>query len=106
MEGSVGKNDFFPSPSLAREESGDNSSGEWLTGSELSRMLEELCHSKAEEFTFFGYENIKGQDIWACVSQRYKKGMPPLHQVVNDILSLKINDYMNWAMVQAYKGSS
>lgn len=50
-----------------------------------------------------GYE-VEAADIWKCVSSQYKKEMPPLHQVVNDILSLKITKYMNWAMVEAYKG--
>lgn len=70
---------------------------------ELSAMIEELCHSKAEEFKLLDYE-VAGEDIWKCVSSKYKKEMPPLYQIVNDILSLKVNKYMNWAMMEAYKG--
>lgn len=75
---------------------------EELEETELSAMIEELCHSKAREFKLLGYE-IAGEDIWKCVSSKYKKEMPPLYQIVNDILSLKITKYMNWAMVEAYK---
>lgn len=66
-------------------------------------MIEELCHSKAKEFKLLGYD-VEGADVWKCVSSKYKKGTPPLHQIVNDILSLRINVYMNWAMMEVYKG--
>lgn len=65
-------------------------------------MIEELCRSKAKEFRMLGYE-VEGEDIWKCVSSRYKKELPPLYQLVNDILSLKSNKYMNWAMMEMYK---
>lgn len=78
-----------------------------LTEEQLNKVVEELCISKAEEFTMLGYENVTGKDIWECISDRYKKGMPLLHQVVNDILSLKTTQYMNWmTMTVVYKGAS
>lgn len=70
---------------------------------ELSVMIEELCYSKAEEFMTMGYENVTGQDIWLCVSSTYKGDLPALHQIVNDILGLKINKYMNWLLIKTYK---
>lgn len=73
-----------------------------LDQQELSAMIEELCYSKANEFRLLGYE-VEGADIWKCVSNAYKKEMPPLYQIVNDILSLKITKYMNWAMMEIYK---
>ncbi|QQE73257.1 hypothetical protein KDJ56_15215 [Brevibacillus composti] len=63
-----------------------------------------LCQSKAEEFEILGYENVGPQDIWDCVTSGYKT-VPPLHQLVNDILSLKPNKYMNYLMLQMYKNS-
>ena len=76
-----------------------------LTDEQLNHVVEQLCNSKAEEFVLLGYENVTGQDIWECVSDKYKKGFPPLHQVVNDILSLKTTQYMNWmTMNVVYKG--
>lgn len=70
---------------------------------ELTKMIEELCYSKAQEFHLLGYQ-VDAADIWSCVSSSYKKELPPLYQIVNDILSLKITKYMNWAMLEAYKG--
>ncbi|CAI8973365.1 ComN-like post-transcriptional regulator [Brevibacillus sp. IT-7CA2] len=63
-----------------------------------------LCVSKAEEFALLGYDNVAAEDIWECVTNGYKV-MPPIHQLVNDILSLKTNKYMNYLMIQMYKNS-
>lgn len=76
-----------------------------LPEEELKKVIAELCQSKAEEFLLLGYENITGEDIWQCVSNKYNKGLPRLHRVVNDILSLKTTEYMNWlTMNVVYKG--
>ncbi len=64
-----------------------------------------LCESKAEEFALLGYDNVTATDIWKCVSAAYKE-LPPKHQLVNDILSLKPTRYMNWLMVNMYKNPS
>ncbi|OUQ86009.1 hypothetical protein B5G50_24080 [Brevibacillus brevis] len=63
-----------------------------------------LCLSKAEEFALLGYDNVAPEDVWECVTNGYK-AMPPIHQLVNDILSLKPNKYMNYLMIQMYKNS-
>nr|WP_248930952.1 post-transcriptional regulator [Paenibacillus hamazuiensis] len=63
-----------------------------------------MCNSKAEEFRMLGYEQVTGRDIWDCVSDKYHKtGMPALHRVVNDILSLKVTQFMNWMTMNIYK---
>ncbi|HEY0827240.1 MAG TPA: post-transcriptional regulator [Bacilli bacterium] len=76
---------------------------EALTEDEMNKWIEELCHSKSEEFRMIGYEHVTGREIWACVSEKYKE-IPPLHRVVNDILSLKVTKLMNWMTMNAYKG--
>jgi hypothetical protein len=76
-----------------------------LSNEELNEVIEQLCHSKAKEFHLIGYEQAKGSEIWQCVSSRYKKEIPNLHVIVNDILSLKVTSFMNWLTMQAYKGS-
>lgn len=71
---------------------------------ELNEMIEELCKSKADEFKMLGYEHVSGRDVWDCIEERYqKKGYPPLHQIVNDILSLKSTQFMNWMTMSIYK---
>ncbi|WP_326054346.1 post-transcriptional regulator [Paenibacillus chitinolyticus] len=79
---------------------------ERLTDRELNEMIEGLCLSKAEEFQMIGYEHVTGEEIWECINDRYKKkGLPPLHQVVNDILSLKPNQFMNYLTLSMYRRS-
>jgi hypothetical protein len=71
---------------------------------ELFQEVLALCESKAEEFAMLGYENITPAEIWKCVSSSYKE-LPAIHQLVNDILSLKITKYMNWLMINMYKNA-
>lgn len=75
------------------------------TEKELGSMIEGLCTSKAQEFRLLGYEHVTGRDVWDCVSDKYvKTGNPALHKIVNDILSLKANQFMNWMTLTIYKG--
>lgn len=72
---------------------------------ELSKQIEEMCKSKAEEFALMGYKRITGKDIWDYVSEKYNQDeLPPLHKIVNDILTLKVTTFMNWLTINAYKG--
>ncbi|MBC8080983.1 MAG: hypothetical protein H7X86_11600 [Gorillibacterium sp.] len=69
------------------------------------RIAGDLCRSKAKEFVMLGYEHVTHEDIWNCISARYKNnGLPRLHSMVNDILSLKATQFMNWMTMQAFKG--
>jgi len=75
------------------------------TESELNQIIEDLCNCKSAEFVLLGYEAVSGKDIWDCINDKYvKSGVPALHQVVNDILSLKTTYFMNWMTMNAYKG--
>jgi hypothetical protein len=67
----------------------------------LTEAIEQVCNSKAEEFRLLGYEQVTGAEVWECVSQKYKV-IPPLHRVINDVLTLKTNVFMNWLMIRAY----
>lgn len=74
---------------------------------EWNDVIEELCTSKAEELHLLGYDHVTAKEVWECVSAKYaKQGDPQLHQLVSDILSLKANQFMNFLMLNAYKGNS
>lgn len=76
-----------------------------MTEVEMNETIEQLCHSKAEEFHMIGYEHVTGADVWECVSDKYhKKGTPPLYELVNDILSLKVTQFMNFITLSMYRG--
>lgn len=77
-----------------------------LSDLELNEIIESLCLSKVEEFIMLGYDHVSGKDIWDCVSDKYRKtGVPSLHQIVNDILSLKSTAFMNWMTISMYRGA-
>lgn len=77
-----------------------------ISDQELNEIIENLCLSKVEEFILLGYEHVTGKDIWDCVSDKYRKtGLPSLHQIVNDILSLKSTAFMNWMTISMYRGA-
>lgn len=72
---------------------------------DVKNNLMHLCESKAEEFRMLGYEQVTSEQIWECISDKYQKDeMPPMHRVVNDILSLKVTQFMNWNTMNVYKG--
>ncbi len=76
-----------------------------MTDIEMNETIERLCLSKAEEFHLIGYDQVTGADIWECVSDKYnKKGTPPLYEMVNDILSLKVTQFMNFITLSMYRG--
>lgn len=70
---------------------------------ELMQSVQTLCNSKAEEFRMYGYEDVTGEQIWACVSEEYRHGRPRLNRLINDIMSLKANVFMNWLMISVYR---
>ncbi|MNJ37579.1 Post-transcriptional regulator ComN [compost metagenome] len=81
-------------------------SDEILTDEELDQAIIGLCQSKAEEFRLIGYEYITADEVWECVSSKYKKQqLPRTHQLVNDILSLKATQIMNYLTLSVYRGN-
>lgn len=78
--------------------------GQWAGDDELFMQILTLCKSKAEEFALLGYDNVTAEEVWKCSSASYKE-LPPIHQLVNDILSLKVTKYMNWLMINMYKNA-
>lgn len=71
---------------------------------QLKVELKDVCQSKAEEFHLLGYENVTLDEVWECVASAYRKEIPPLHKVVNDILSLSVTKFMNWMTMKIYRG--
>ncbi len=64
--------------------------------------------SKCEEFRLLGYEDVTSDHLWVFLKKKKWKKLkeaPALHQLVNDILSVKVGDYMNYATVETFKGA-
>lgn len=75
-----------------------------LAGEELTEAVIELCRGKADEFHFLGYEHATWEDVWRCVNKKYVgRQDPPLHRIVNDILTLRVDGLMNHLTITALK---
>lgn len=71
----------------------------------LKEKLKEVIESKVDEFHLLGYDSVTEEEIWECITSRYNNDWPPLHQMVNDIYTLKVTDFMNWLTLGAYRDS-
>lgn len=63
--------------------------------------------SKVEEFKLLGYDRVSEDEVWKCLTEKtWKKVKQPkrLHETVQDILTLRATDYMNFLAIEAYKG--
>ncbi len=62
--------------------------------------------SKLAEFRVLGYDSISESALWDfLVKKKWKKVTEELklHEVVQDIFSIKVSDYISYATVEAYK---
>jgi hypothetical protein len=62
--------------------------------------------SKLEEFQLMGYKKISEPQLWDFLTKKkWKKAKDEikLHEVIQDIMSVKVSEYMNFATVEAYK---
>ncbi|NGP43439.1 histidine kinase [Bacillaceae bacterium SIJ1] len=62
--------------------------------------------SKAEEFQLLGYPEATTAEVWACLlKKKWKKPKEDvrLHQLVEDVMRLSVNEYMSFLTVEAFK---
>lgn len=66
-----------------------------------------VMHSKREEFLLLGYKDLEIEQLWSYLKvKKWKKNEERmLHQLVEDILSVRVSDYMNYATMEAFKES-
>lgn len=67
------------------------------------QQVEPVIRSKVEEFKLLGYDAADPQGVWACLLAKTwkQKQEKRLHEIVNDILTLSINDFMAYLSMQA-----
>lgn len=65
-----------------------------------------LLREKVEEFTLLGYGTVSASDLWSYFQTRKKRRPKSLHELVNAILCLQPQTYMNFTMQQVYVHSS
>lgn len=73
---------------------------------EFKPKLQVVIESKLDEFRMLGFDTVSEDDLWECLERtiwRKKEDEPKLFQLVEDILSLTVNDYMNYIRIEAFK---
>lgn len=83
---------------------------EWL-GLENNHPMEKykekvqpVIQSKVDELHLLGYDRVTENEVWECMIKKVWKKQheeKKLYEVVNDILTLSANDYMNYLSMQA-----
>ncbi|HET7581044.1 MAG TPA: post-transcriptional regulator [Bacillales bacterium] len=81
---------------------------EAVTYEEWKDKLAPILKIKEEEFELLGYDGADKEEIWQCAVQRVnrisRKKPVRLHQFVNELLGLSVNDYMNRVRMDSLKG--
>ena len=69
-------------------------------------MLGPALQSKSEEFLVLGYGEVKKHELWSFLTKKKwrkpKEGIR-IYELVSDVLSMKIGEYMNFATVEAFR---
>lgn len=75
---------------------------------EWKREMDPILVSKVEEWRLYGYEKVTKDDLWECFKAKLPRLEVPVPMrpswLVAELFILKVNDYMNWLTLQAYKG--
>ncbi|MFT8319922.1 MAG: post-transcriptional regulator [Bacillus sp. (in: firmicutes)] len=70
------------------------------------QKVQPALKSKLEEFHLLGYDTITEEELWGYLTKKkWKKasGSSRMFILVQDILNVKIGEYMNFATMEAYK---
>ncbi|NRD75960.1 post-transcriptional regulator [Bacillus sp. BRMEA1] len=62
--------------------------------------------SKLEEFRLLGYDSVKEAGLWEFLNKKKWKKVKDevkLHEIIQDILGIKVSDYISFATIEAYK---
>lgn len=71
-------------------------------------QVKPVLESKLDEFRLLGYGTISENELWEfLLKKKWKKVKEDvrLYEIIQDILSIKVNDYLNYATVEAYKAN-
>ncbi|WP_144547791.1 post-transcriptional regulator [Bacillus sp. X1(2014)] len=64
--------------------------------------------SKLLEFQLLGLDSVSEQELWDfLIKKKWKKIKEDmkLYEIIQEILSVKASDYLNFATIEAYKAS-
>ncbi|MGG3564594.1 post-transcriptional regulator [Neobacillus rhizosphaerae] len=62
--------------------------------------------SKLSEFDLLGYDSVSENELWNfLIKKKWKKLKVEmkLYEIIQEILSVRVSDYMSYATIEAYK---
>lgn len=76
---------------------------------EWKKEVYPALESKKDEFHLLGYDKATVDEIWSCLLARLERNDDieeiKLHRLVNEIMRISPNEYMNWLTIHAYRGT-
>ena len=68
-----------------------------------------VIHSKCEEFLLLGYDKVSVDYFWDFLKnkkwKKTKEATRSIHQLVNDIMTVKMGEYIQYQTIEAFKDS-
>lgn len=71
-------------------------------------QVQPVLSSKLEEFRLLGYDSITETELWEfLIKKKWKKAKdePKLHKIIQDILTIKVSDFISYAAIESYKST-
>lgn len=69
-------------------------------------LVKPALSSKLDEFRLLGYDAIGEEELWEyLIKKKWKKikEAGKLHEIIQDILSVKVSDYLSYRTIETYK---
>jgi Post-transcriptional regulator len=71
-------------------------------------QVEPALISKLEEFRLLGYDSISENGLWEfLMKKKWKKVKEEkrIYEIIDDILSIKVSDYISFTTIETYKNN-
>lgn len=78
------------------------------TYNQFRSKVQPAMSSKIQEFGLLGYDAVSENELWEyLIKKRWKKQKDEimLYEVIQDILSVKVSDYMSFATIESLKSA-
>lgn len=69
-------------------------------------QVEPALVSKLEEFRLLGYNEVSESELWGFLTRKKWKKVKEdikLYEIIDDILSVKVSDFISFATIETYK---
>jgi hypothetical protein len=70
--------------------------------------VEPALLSKLEEFQMLGYDSVSEEGLWDFLTRKKWKKVKDekkLYEIVDDILSVKVSDFISYTTIETYKNN-